>query len=65
MLQWRESAFFSSREWPFFFLLALLLVLFRSLVFMIWPQSYFDSDQAIHGLMAKHISEGRAFPVFM
>jgi hypothetical protein len=65
MLQWRATAFFSSRESQLFFLLALLLVLLRSLPFMIWPQSYFDSDQAIHGLMAKHISEGRAFPVFM
>jgi hypothetical protein len=25
----------------------------RSAVFLIWPQSYFDSDQAIVGLMAK------------
>lgn len=41
-----------------------LLVLFRSLVFVFWEQSYFDSDQAIVGLMAKHLAEGRAFPVF-
>ena len=27
-------------------------------------QSFFDSDQAIVGLMAKHLSELRAFPVF-
>ena len=28
------------------------------------PGVRFDADQAIVGLMAKHISEGRAFPVF-
>src|SRR5262245_59496142 len=43
---------------------ALSLILFRSIVFVFWEQSHFDSDQAITGLMAKHISEGRAFPVF-
>jgi hypothetical protein len=42
----------------------ILLVLLRSIVFVFWEQSYFDSDQAIIGLMAKHLIEGRAFPVF-
>src|SRR5690349_24640541 len=45
--------------------LAIVLIVLRSAVFTFWPQSYFDSDQAIFGLMAKHIAEGRAFPVFM
>jgi len=27
-------------------------------------EQYFDSDQAVYGLMAKHLSEGRAFPLF-
>lgn len=40
------------------------LVVARSLVFVAWPQSHFDSDQAVTGLMAKHLSELRAFPVF-
>lgn len=44
---------------------AAALVVARSAVFMIWEQSAFDSDQAIFGLMAKHIVEGRAFPVFI
>ncbi len=35
----------------------------RSVVFMM-PGVRFDADQAVVGLMAKHISEGRAFPVF-
>ena len=35
----------------------------RSVVFML-PGVRFDADQAVVGLMAKHISEGRAFPVF-
>jgi hypothetical protein len=44
---------------------AVALVLARSAVFLIWEQSAFDSDQAIFGLMAKHIAEGRSFPVFI
>jgi hypothetical protein len=40
------------------------LVVARSAVFVGWPQSQFDSDQAVTGLMAKHLSEFRAFPVF-
>src|SRR6185503_6456603 len=40
------------------------LVVLRSLVFVGWPASHFDSDQAVTGLMAKHLSELRAFPVF-
>ncbi len=43
---------------------AWLLVLIRSAVFIVYPQSSFDSDQAIVGLMAKHLLEGRAFPLF-
>jgi hypothetical protein len=46
-------------------ILALALVAARSLVWVCWEQSHFDSDQAIYGLMAKHLAEGRAFPVFM
>ncbi len=41
-----------------------LVVFVRSAVFVFWPQSFFDSDQAITGLMAKHLAELRAFPVF-
>jgi len=44
--------------------LVVAFVLLRSLVFVLWEQSYFDSDQAIIGLMAKHLIELRAFPVF-
>lgn len=44
--------------------LAVLAVFARSLVFVWWEQVYFDSDQAVVGLMAKHLSEGRAFPLF-
>ena len=36
----------------------------RSAVFVFWPAAHFDSDQAITGLMAKHLAELRAFPVF-
>ena len=40
------------------------LVVVRSAVFVFWPAAHFDSDQAITGLMAKHLAELRAFPVF-
>jgi hypothetical protein len=43
--------------------LATLLVVARTAPFMA-PGVRFDADQALAGLMAKHISEGRAFPVF-
>src|SRR5687767_15317736 len=41
-----------------------LLVVARSLVYTVFSHAHFDSDQAIVGLMAKHLSEGRAFPLF-
>ena len=40
------------------------LVVLRSLVYLLFEQVAFDSDQAIIGLMAKHLSQGRAFPLF-
>jgi hypothetical protein len=39
-------------------------VVFRSWFFLQYEESYFDSDQAIVGLMAKHLVEGRALPLF-
>jgi hypothetical protein len=42
-----------------------LLIFARSAIFVFWEQAYFDSDQAVIGLMGKHLSELRAFPVFM
>jgi hypothetical protein len=44
--------------------LVALAVVARSAVFVFWEQAHFDADQAITGLMAKHIVERRAFPVF-
>ncbi|GEM_PF-845789 len=43
--------------------LAVSLVLLRSSIFVFFD-AVFDSDQAIVGLMAKHLGEGRALPVF-
>ncbi len=40
------------------------LVVLRAAVYLLFEQFAFDSDQAINGLMAKHLSEGRAFPLF-
>ena len=45
-------------------MLAVLLVLARSAAFLFWEHIDFDSDQAIVGLMAKHLSEFRTFPLF-
>src|SRR3954465_1177041 len=41
------------------------LIVWRSGVLVFWQETQFDADQAVIGLMAKHLSEGRAFPVFM
>ena len=40
------------------------LLLLRSWFFLAWEESYFDSDQAIVGLMAKHLAEGRSWPLY-
>jgi hypothetical protein len=47
------------------FLAVLLITLARSVVFVFWEQSHFDANQAVIGLMAKHLAEFRALPVFM
>ena len=39
-------------------------VLVRAAIFIRYGPAFFDSDQAIVGLMAKHLSEGRGFPLF-
>lgn len=43
---------------------AWIAVIARSVVYVCYEQAFFDSDQAIFGLMAKHLIEGRAFPLF-
>jgi hypothetical protein len=40
------------------------LIVLRSFVFLHYEQADFDADQAIVGLMATHLSEGRAWPLF-
>lgn len=49
--------------WPWL-LLAAVLVGFRCLPYTLWGTMAFDSDQAVVGLMAKHIAEFRALPVY-
>jgi hypothetical protein len=44
--------------------LVVTLVIARSAVFVFAGASHFDSDQAVTGLMAKHLSEARALPLF-
>ena len=41
-----------------------ILVIARSFAFVWWPDVHFDANQAVTGLMARHLIEGRAFPVF-
>ena len=43
---------------------AAALVILRSVVWVAWEQSDFDADQAVVGLMAKHLAELRAFPLY-
>lgn len=43
---------------------ACLLVVLRCLPSMAFEQFNFDSDQAVVGLMAKHLANGRGFPLF-
>jgi hypothetical protein len=52
------------RETRFFATLAVLLVLIRAAAFTLSERINFNSDQAIVGLMAKHLSEFRRFPFF-
>jgi hypothetical protein len=53
-----------SRELRLAIVAAILLVIVRSIVPVAYEQLDFDSDQAIVGLMAKHLSEFREFPLF-
>lgn len=55
--------FWSSRP-ALVFTVAAAIVLLRIFVYLRFEQLAFNSDQAIVGLMAKHLSEGRAFPLF-
>src|SRR4051794_38729839 len=59
-----EATLTRRRERRIAFSAVVILVLVRSAVFVFWEQSQFDSDQAITGLMAKHLSQLRAFPLF-
>src|SRR6476619_2984791 len=52
------------REWWIVLVVVVAVVIWRSGVLVFWEQAAFDSDQAVMGLMAKHLSEGRAFPMF-
>jgi len=52
------------RETRFVTTLAVLLVLTRAAAFTLSERINFNSDQAIVGLMAKHLSEFRTFPFF-
>jgi hypothetical protein len=59
----RAAATNSAPIWPWL-LLAAALVGVRCLPYAVWGTMAFDSDQAVVGLMAKHIAEFRALPVY-
>lgn len=59
----RAASTDSAPIWPWL-LLATALVGFRCLPYAVWGTMAFDSDQAVVGLMAKHIAELRALPVY-
>jgi hypothetical protein len=52
------------REYRLALTAILLVVLVRSFIYVFWERAHFDADQAITGLMAKHLAELRAFPLF-
>ncbi len=49
--------------WPWL-AVASALVVVRTLPYVIWGTLAFDADQAVVGLMSKHIAEFRALPVY-
>jgi hypothetical protein len=53
-----------SRERLWVFAAVILIVLFRCVLFVFRAALDFDADQAVMGLMAKHLMDGRAFPLF-
>jgi len=54
-----------SPAWTAVLALALGLVVVRSLVFLLFEQSFFDGDQATCGIMALQLSRAQAFPLFI
>jgi hypothetical protein len=50
---------------PALLALMIALVCLRSWVFLWFPHSHMDSDQAVFGLMGKDIKLGRGYPLFM
>ena len=51
------------RELTLCLLVAAAIIALQAIV-PLTVEQYFDSDQAVYGLMAKHLSEFRAFPLF-
>lgn len=49
--------------WPWLVAVAALVVM-RALPYVVWGTLAFDADQAVVGLMAKHVAEFRAVPVY-
>ncbi|MEM6531056.1 MAG: hypothetical protein AAF654_00465 [Myxococcota bacterium] len=56
----------SSHRWSAvaFLLVAITLSALRSAPFLAFPFAYFNSDEGVFGLMAKHLIEGTGFPLY-
>ena len=52
-----------AQAWPWL-VLAAALVSVRCLPYVVWGTLAFDADQAVVGLMSKHVAEFRALPVY-
>jgi hypothetical protein len=63
-IRWLRSSAEHRRAFVAVVLASVVLVLLRSYIFVRYGPAFFDSDQAVVGLMAKHLSEGRGFPLF-
>ena len=59
-----DGSAYARREYRLALVALVLVVLFRAALFVFWERAHFDADQAVTGLMAKHLAEGRAFPLF-
>lgn len=51
-------------SWVFVHLGVTAIILFRTLLYVLYGTENMNTDEASFGLMAKHLAEGREFPIF-
>jgi len=64
MLMTQLKNWFSRHSLILVYVAVAALILFRTLPYEIFGREVLDSDEAIFALMAKHLSVGKAFPIF-